>query len=245
MDHSSFLRTALPAVILAGAVSFSLLAQNPAPSPLPPPPGRPDHAPPFRRPPNLLMEVLDTNHDGILSAEEIANAPASLKTLDKNGDGQLSEDELRPPPPGSRGGPLRGQPGLEGPGANPAAPRDGMDPRLPPPPVVRQNPVAPDTSPRPPATALRPQRPPPRLEDDPVAARLDQESNRVPAQPPRPAASPLTLFDLLDTNHDGTLSEEELRNAPAVLKQLDLKSIALPSGPTAGSGERHPPPPQP
>ncbi len=36
------------------------------------------------------MEALDTNHDGELSAEEIANAPASLKKLDKNGDGKLT-----------------------------------------------------------------------------------------------------------------------------------------------------------
>ena len=47
-------------------------------------------------PPNPLMEALDTNRDGMLSAEEIANAPASLKKLDKNGDGKLTSDELRP-----------------------------------------------------------------------------------------------------------------------------------------------------
>ena len=48
------------------------------------------------------MEALDTNHDGTLSAEEIANASASLKKLDKNGDGKLTSDELRPS--GRRGG---------------------------------------------------------------------------------------------------------------------------------------------
>jgi hypothetical protein len=55
------------------------------------------------------MEALDTNHDGILSADEIANAPASLKKLDKNGDGQLTADEYRPQGggrgPGGQGGP--------------------------------------------------------------------------------------------------------------------------------------------
>ena len=186
------------------------------------------------------MEALDTNHDGILSAEEIANAPASLKKLDKNGDGQLTEEELRPPPPGGRGGPPRGQPGPGDPGVNSAGPRGEIDPRLSS--VDGQSPAAPEAAQHAPAAAARPQRPPPRLEDDPVAARLDQESKGTPAPTPRPADSPFTLFDLLDANHDGTLSEEELRNAPAVLKQLDLKSIPLKNGTPADTGERRPPP---
>ena len=33
---------------------------------------------------------------GILSAEEIANASASLKKLDKDGDGKISREEMRP-----------------------------------------------------------------------------------------------------------------------------------------------------
>lgn len=43
-----------------------------------------------------ILSALDTDHDGIISAAEIAAAPASLKTLDKNGDGVLSADEIRP-----------------------------------------------------------------------------------------------------------------------------------------------------
>jgi hypothetical protein len=56
-----------------------------------------------RPPPSPLMEALDVNHDGVIDADEIANAPAELKTLDKNGDGKLTQDELRPqrPPQGS------------------------------------------------------------------------------------------------------------------------------------------------
>jgi hypothetical protein len=59
----------------------------------------------FRPPPSPLVRALDVNHDGIIDANEIANAPAELKTLDKNGDGQLTPDEYRPrrphgPPPG-------------------------------------------------------------------------------------------------------------------------------------------------
>jgi hypothetical protein len=57
--------------------------------------GRKSHRP---LPPPMIM-ALDTNHDGILSAEEIARAPQALLTLDKNGDGQLDHEELRPPRP--------------------------------------------------------------------------------------------------------------------------------------------------
>lgn len=52
-----------------------------------------------------LMQALDTNHDGELSAEEIANAPKALKSLDKNGDGKLSAEELRPAGSFGPGGP--------------------------------------------------------------------------------------------------------------------------------------------
>ena len=53
--------------------------------------------------PNPLLNALDANHDGIISAAEIQNAPAALRRLDKNGDGQLTQDELRPAFPGGRG----------------------------------------------------------------------------------------------------------------------------------------------
>lgn len=66
-----------------------------------------------RPPPSPLMEALDTNHDGIIDANEIANAPAALKKLDKNGDGKLTPDELRPPRPPRDGG-QDGPPGPDG-----------------------------------------------------------------------------------------------------------------------------------
>ena len=47
--------------------------------------------------------ALDADHDGAISAAEIANAAAALKLLDKNGDGKLTEDEVRPQM-GGRGG---------------------------------------------------------------------------------------------------------------------------------------------
>jgi Ca2+-binding EF-hand superfamily protein len=53
-----------------------------------------------------LMQALDKDSDGTLSAAELADAPKALLRLDKNGDGQLTADEYRmamPPGPG-RGG---------------------------------------------------------------------------------------------------------------------------------------------
>ena len=68
------------------------------------PPGGRHHRPP----PLPIVQALDANHDGVIDASEIANAPAALKTLDKNGDGQLTRDEYLPPhpngpPPGEQG----------------------------------------------------------------------------------------------------------------------------------------------
>jgi hypothetical protein len=54
------------------------------------------------RRPAPLLQALDANHDRVISAEEMANAPAALKALDKNSDGQLTRDELRPAPPAPR-----------------------------------------------------------------------------------------------------------------------------------------------
>ncbi len=62
-------------------------------------------------PPSPLMDALDANHDGVIDANEIANASAALKKLDKNGDGKLTPDELRPQRPPNGGGPPGGPPG--------------------------------------------------------------------------------------------------------------------------------------
>ena len=45
-----------------------------------------------------VLAALDANHDGEISASEIQNAVAALKTLDKNGDGKLIPGELFPDP---------------------------------------------------------------------------------------------------------------------------------------------------
>ncbi len=75
--------------------------------------------------PPPVVAALDANHDGVIDAQEIANAPAALLTLDKNHDGQLTRDEIRPPwagpngPRGPRG--WRGGPPGDGPGTPPPA----------------------------------------------------------------------------------------------------------------------------
>ena len=51
--------------------------------------------------PRLVLQALDIDHDGKLSAVEMQAAPQSLLTLDRNGDGQLTSDELQPRPENS------------------------------------------------------------------------------------------------------------------------------------------------
>lgn len=82
------------------------------------------------------MTALDTNGDGALSAEEIAQAAESLKKLDRNNDGQLSRDELFPTlqgPPGGPGGPppmAADQLGGQGSLATPPQPKDEEEKKL-------------------------------------------------------------------------------------------------------------------
>ena len=85
-------RSSLLAALLCGASAASLLAQS---SPDLPPAGGQRHGPHA----NALFDALDTNHDGVISAEEMANAPAALKALLKEGETQLTRADLRPSPP--------------------------------------------------------------------------------------------------------------------------------------------------
>lgn len=67
-----------------------LLLATGLPAPQAVPPTRP--APP-------IFQALDLNHDGVIDADELAQASTSLKRLDRNGDGRLTPDEYRPARP--------------------------------------------------------------------------------------------------------------------------------------------------
>lgn len=83
------------ALLALGVSTLAVCAQDGSPPFGPPGPGPGGHRPP----PLPLVLALDTNHDGIIDSNEIANASAELLTLDKNHDGQLTSDEYLPPLP--------------------------------------------------------------------------------------------------------------------------------------------------
>ena len=77
-----------------------------------------------------IVAALDANHDGVIDADEIANASAALKTLDKNGDGKLTPDEFmgpRPQRPGRQGKNAGGNPGADDNNMPPGPPPDDVD----------------------------------------------------------------------------------------------------------------------
>jgi hypothetical protein len=115
-------KAALALLALGTSAAIIIAQDNGAPAQDGPPGGNgpAPGTPGFRRhrPPPPLVAALDANHDGVIDADEIANAPAALKTLDKNGDGKLTMDELMPPRP------MRGQ----GPDAHQGPPPDDAPP---------------------------------------------------------------------------------------------------------------------
>ncbi|MBC8097453.1 MAG: hypothetical protein H7Y43_16735 [Akkermansiaceae bacterium] len=143
VKNMKHLKTSLIALLLAGS-SACLIAQdtgNDRPRPQRPqrPPANQGNqsnqvGPGGQRPPMPpIMAALDANHDGVIDATEIDNAPAALRKLDKNGDGQLTREELRPVrPEGANGpegrrGPGKGQRPPFGPGGHPPGGADRHD----------------------------------------------------------------------------------------------------------------------
>ncbi|HSY18357.1 MAG TPA: EF-hand domain-containing protein [Candidatus Acidoferrales bacterium] len=114
------MKTALTLAAVLGALSLTAYAQD-AGGPPQGGPGGPGGqgggpgGPGSHRPVPAIIAALDANHDGVIDADEIANASAALKTLDKNGDGKLTRDEYMGKPPGR---PPGGGGGGQGGGAN-------------------------------------------------------------------------------------------------------------------------------
>lgn len=98
--------TLLTTVLALGASCMIAAAQDNSQDG--PPGGGPDQRGPgmrgHRPPEPAIVRALDANHDGVIDADEIANASAALKSLDKNGDGKLTPDEFMGPRPPMRGG---------------------------------------------------------------------------------------------------------------------------------------------
>lgn len=165
--------------------------------------------PPGRQQIRLVLQALDLNHDGKLSAEEIKAAPSSLLALDKNGDGQLTVDELteRPQNAGTAPGELVKQlMGYDKAGKGYLVPEDL--------PARMQGIFARADSNH--DGKLTPE------EISALSSRQGMPSG-APAQSGRAAGmfrmDP--LLNALDTNHDGVIDAEEIRVASASLLTLD------------------------
>ena len=208
------LRATLLAALLCGVSSVSLFAQGPG--------GGPEHPHHHGPPPSPLFDALDTNHDGVLSAEEIANASASLKALLKDGATELKREDLRPTPP------------HPDPAADPAASdRDQPRPKVPmirphgPPPQSDEarndapDQATPPTPPQPDEAAPGPQYDPSEHHHHPAPDdAMESDPRGHGPEHPHHGPPPSPIFDALDTNHDGVISAEEMDHATGALKEL-------------------------
>ena len=240
------IRPAVLAVLAFSASMISLLAQDPNPNPQGPPDGPPPghHGPP----PSELFKALDTNHDGVISAEEIANAPAALKTL-AGASGQITRESLRPKPP--QDDERRNGPSAQSRGPGPE--HEGRVHRPPPPDAQDDSAASPDAqaspspSPRHGPPDGRHHGPPPRDDE----RQQPQDASASPSVSPA-ADTPADndgrrhgpphhdrLFDALDTNHDGVISADEINAAATSLKKADTNG----DGKIDRADMRPPPPP--
>jgi Ca2+-binding EF-hand superfamily protein len=174
-----------------------------------------------------ILNAIDTNQDGILSAAEIAACVAELRKLDKNADGKLTRDEA-----GIHMDQLPGRAG--GRGGAPGGGRGGEPPEIPAPP-----PSADDMT----ATFMRfdannngqlekselPERFQGLFErgdtnKDGILTKEEivtlAQASRQMKLPPRPNRFDLAM-SALDTNTDGEISAAEIDAAPKSLLTLD------------------------
>lgn len=201
-------------------------------------------APPAMMQASPILKAIDTNHDGAISAAELAGAPAQLRTLDKNNDGKLTRDEVAVPTALLQA--MLGRPGGPGPGRGEGRP--GGEGR------GREGGGEPEQIPAPGPTAdelfasligfdknkdgkLQKAEVPARLQG--MFERADTDTNNIldnaelkklsAEQAAAPVAPPMrrgfSAFDpaaaALDLSKDGELTADEIDKAPASLKPLD------------------------
>lgn len=86
-------RTMLIGMGLMALVTFNLASAQEPPAGPQDRPGGPDRAS-RRGGGDIMMQLLDKDHDGALSHEEIAAASSALEALDKDQDGSVTREEL-------------------------------------------------------------------------------------------------------------------------------------------------------
>ncbi|WP_321478148.1 EF-hand domain-containing protein [uncultured Paludibaculum sp.] len=152
----------------------------------------------------LSPRTFDTNHDGVVSAEEMADAGSALSRLDSNGDGRLTaEDYFRPVSAPAAPSAANGH-GVQTPARDPVRSQDlqsRAERSLYPTRTAAEYGILRQTS----EGAVS-------VETMQTAEAADPNGALVRLHP---------LLQALDTNHDGEISPEEMRNAPAVLRKLD------------------------
>ncbi len=191
-------------LLALAALPASLVHAQDRNGPPGPPPGPPPH------PVLQLITALDTDGDGILSAAEIANATASLKTLDKNGDGELTPDEYGPEMTSGTTGAMLGRGGMPT--------RGGMRMHQGPPPphsfedmaIVRVLDTAGDGT----ISAEG-------IANAPALLKTLDKNDDGQLSPLEYGRKPRPLVAALDEDGDGIISASEIANAATALKTLD------------------------
>ena len=165
-----------------------------------------------------ILNAVDANQDGVLSADEIAGAAAQLKKLDKNGDGKLTRDEAgihMDQIPG-RGGRGEGR-GGRGEGRGEGRGRDGGEVETP--------------------------APPPSADDMTASLMMFDANHNGQLEKSEVPEGLQGLFERGDTNKDGILTKEEIVPLAEASRQMKLPprpnrfDLALIALDTNGDGE--------
>jgi Ca2+-binding EF-hand superfamily protein len=148
-----------------------------------------------------FLRILDTNHDGRLTRDELSKAASLLERLDQNGDGALDGRELFGPPPSSQGA-------MERP--RPSGDRDSsVRPRRPASDQPEGKPDASQASPQ--NQADRDRRP--KLENpEEFLSRQDRDKDGAISKDEAPDRLKQN-FDRVDSNKDGKVTLDELRKS--------------------------------